>query len=211
MKRLLRWAARLYPAAWRRRYGDEFDELLDQSGAGWREMVDVFWGGLAMRMGSFSMWALAAAIPVICAIIGIAAAVAATPRKYVSTAALNLTGPSLSDSAVRRAFLKLGLPPEIRKDIAVIAIPDAGRSSFSGLTVDLAAGDPSRAQRVLTELVQGLMTEDPALELLDLPSLPRTKTRVGLPHTAAGLGSFGFGAGLLIAGCVVWSRRRAAA
>jgi|SRR5947209_3979304 len=34
------WLTRLYPAAWRDRYGDEMDELLND-GCGWREMLDV--------------------------------------------------------------------------------------------------------------------------------------------------------------------------
>jgi hypothetical protein len=35
------WLTRLYPAAWRARYGDEMDELLQQEGCGWREALDV--------------------------------------------------------------------------------------------------------------------------------------------------------------------------
>jgi hypothetical protein len=34
------WLTRLYPPAWRDRYGDEMDELLND-GCGWREMLDV--------------------------------------------------------------------------------------------------------------------------------------------------------------------------
>ena len=34
------WLTRLYPSAWRDRYGDEMDELLNY-GCGWRDMLDV--------------------------------------------------------------------------------------------------------------------------------------------------------------------------
>lgn len=35
---------RLYPRAWRERYGDEFLALLQQTGVGWRQLIDVFAG-----------------------------------------------------------------------------------------------------------------------------------------------------------------------
>jgi len=41
MKRLLRLAARAYPAAWRVRYGVEFEALLDEVKPRWRDIVDV--------------------------------------------------------------------------------------------------------------------------------------------------------------------------
>lgn len=34
------WLTRIYPLAWRRRYGDEMDELLSH-GSGWRDALDV--------------------------------------------------------------------------------------------------------------------------------------------------------------------------
>src|ERR1051325_839280 len=52
MRRLLRFAARLYPAAWRDRYGIEFQALLDETEPRWRDVVDVVIGGLQMRVGS---------------------------------------------------------------------------------------------------------------------------------------------------------------
>jgi hypothetical protein len=43
------WLIRVYPAAWRRRYGDELDELLSE-GSSWRDLLDVAWAGLAERL-----------------------------------------------------------------------------------------------------------------------------------------------------------------
>jgi uncharacterized protein involved in exopolysaccharide biosynthesis len=50
MKRLLHLAMRLYPAQWRARYGVEFQYLLDDSRAGWRDLLDVARTGLHLRL-----------------------------------------------------------------------------------------------------------------------------------------------------------------
>jgi hypothetical protein len=50
MKRWIRWAARLYPAAWRMRYGGEFDALLDDAGLQWSDLADVVRGAAKARM-----------------------------------------------------------------------------------------------------------------------------------------------------------------
>jgi hypothetical protein len=43
------WLTRLYPPSWRRRYGDEMDELLSH-GCGWRVAVDVAKAALVERL-----------------------------------------------------------------------------------------------------------------------------------------------------------------
>ena len=43
------WLTRLYPPAWRERYGDELDELLSDR-CGWRETVDVVKGAVTERL-----------------------------------------------------------------------------------------------------------------------------------------------------------------
>jgi hypothetical protein len=43
------WLTRLYPAAWRERYGDEMDELLS-SGSSWRDMLDVVTSAAVERL-----------------------------------------------------------------------------------------------------------------------------------------------------------------
>lgn len=43
------WLTRLYPPAWRRRYGDEMNELLSH-GCGWRVAVDVAKSALVERL-----------------------------------------------------------------------------------------------------------------------------------------------------------------
>src|SRR5215475_1382837 len=59
--RAMEWAARLYPARWRRRYGTEFGALLEQAGSGWGEMTDVLKGAVAMHMRSWNVWQFVAA------------------------------------------------------------------------------------------------------------------------------------------------------
>src|SRR5690349_1596972 len=43
------WLTRLYPPSWRRRYGDEMDELLSH-GCGWRVAVDVAKAAMVERL-----------------------------------------------------------------------------------------------------------------------------------------------------------------
>jgi hypothetical protein len=49
MKRWVALAARLYPAAWRARYGQEFEALLEDLEPGWRELADVAGGAVIMH------------------------------------------------------------------------------------------------------------------------------------------------------------------
>ena len=48
--RLAHYLARLYPAAWRERYGEEFDALVEDSRPGWRGLADIARGAVAMRL-----------------------------------------------------------------------------------------------------------------------------------------------------------------
>jgi len=41
MRTLIRWAARLYPATWRNRYGAEFEALLDDISPSLGDLCDV--------------------------------------------------------------------------------------------------------------------------------------------------------------------------
>ena len=48
--RLVRWASRLYPRWWRKRYGAELDALLDDVDLRWRDVASVVRGGMVMRL-----------------------------------------------------------------------------------------------------------------------------------------------------------------
>jgi uncharacterized protein involved in exopolysaccharide biosynthesis len=102
-RRAITWAARLYPARWRQRYGTEFGALLEESGGGWDAMADVIRGALAMRMRSGSIWKFVAA----CGVIGAAIAGLVswrTPKVYESIAVLRMDG---DDSVARERLGKI--------------------------------------------------------------------------------------------------------
>lgn len=73
MKQWVRLASRFYPAAWRRRYATEFDAMLDEMDARWKDVFDTLKGAVTMQ---FTFWNLKG-ITLTCAAIGavIAAAI----------------------------------------------------------------------------------------------------------------------------------------
>jgi hypothetical protein len=50
MRRILKMLARMYPAAWRERYGAEYEALIEDAEPRARDGVDVFWGAMKMRI-----------------------------------------------------------------------------------------------------------------------------------------------------------------
>ncbi len=60
MKRVLVWAVRLYPVDWRRRYGTEFEALLNESGGDWPALMDVLRGAVTIQMKRWNVWKLTA-------------------------------------------------------------------------------------------------------------------------------------------------------
>jgi capsular polysaccharide biosynthesis protein len=94
MKRLAKWTMRLYPARWRRRYGDELDALLTESGADARVVADLFQGGVRMQFSTWSFAKLAVVLGLAGLLLGAAGSFLIAPI-YQSRAVLELT--SLSD------------------------------------------------------------------------------------------------------------------
>lgn len=172
MKRLIRFIARLYPAAWRERYGAEFGALLEDISPGFRTPFDVLKGALQMQLHAFAagkmIVALAAAGTLVAVGIG-----RAIPNVYESTAVLTMEGSlkmqdtrnaveALADQAaspasltelITRYGLYEGVRPRdvvatIKKHITVQLIA-APRPSF---TIDFKYTDPAKAQRVTQAL-----------------------------------------------------------
>ena len=81
MKRLIRWAAALYPSAWRERYGTELDALMEDMDAGWLEFWDICTGAIKMQILSAGVWRFAAAS-------GLAGLLVADPAADQSAAAV---------------------------------------------------------------------------------------------------------------------------
>jgi hypothetical protein len=92
MKPLLKLLARLYPSSWHRRYGAEFEALLEDSTPRIRDLCDVFLGALKMQMTTwnFTRITLAACLT------GTLAAVAlsfAIPQHYISHTLITVNPP----------------------------------------------------------------------------------------------------------------------
>src|ERR1700719_1952772 len=68
--RWIRWVARLYPTAWRKRYGAEFDIFLEDASLGWRDLWDVWCGALKMHIERWSFRKLAIACGLAGAMLG---------------------------------------------------------------------------------------------------------------------------------------------
>ncbi len=85
MKRLIR----LYPRAWRERYGDEFEALLDDVALGWRDAANIVRGALKMHLNGGSLLKLSAVLGAVGLIVG-AAASFTTEKQYISTGAVRI-------------------------------------------------------------------------------------------------------------------------
>jgi Chain length determinant protein len=83
MKRILKLLARLYPSAWRNRYGAEYEALLDDATPRPQDTFNVLWGAIKMQLTSRRF----VRIVLSCTLAGILAALAisfAVPPDYSS-------------------------------------------------------------------------------------------------------------------------------
>jgi uncharacterized protein involved in exopolysaccharide biosynthesis/uncharacterized protein (DUF433 family) len=96
MNRLTRFAVRLYPKAWRERYGVEFAALLDELQPDLRGSLDIVKGALQMRATHWNLGAILAVSGLLGAVVafGISFSI---PKKYVSSAVIRIT-PGQSES-----------------------------------------------------------------------------------------------------------------
>lgn len=92
MRRLSKWLVRLYPASWRKRYGSEFEAMLDEVPADWRSSLDLFVGAIQMQFSVRAVSRLVLTLSLTGLVIGFGASYLATPR-YVSTATLLYEAP----------------------------------------------------------------------------------------------------------------------
>jgi hypothetical protein len=96
MRACVRLAVRLYPSAWRTRYGEEFEALLEDRVRSWEDVADIALGGIGMRLRYTS-------VPAMAALLGVAAAVAAgaaaaqQPDRFEWTALLEVHADEASD------------------------------------------------------------------------------------------------------------------
>jgi hypothetical protein len=98
MNKFIRLAAKFYPSSWRQRYGTEFDALLDDTHATWRDAVDVLYGAITMQM---SMWSYRN-MTVACGLAGLIMAAGLAfgiPNLYVSSATLHLNSEVINENS----------------------------------------------------------------------------------------------------------------
>ena len=104
MRQLIHWAAGLYPAAWRERYGGELDALIEDIQPQWEDLFNILLGALRMQMTTRNSLKILGAVTLAGAL---AAGVFAfrTPDRYVSTAVVRIAP---ADSDRQRALDRLG-------------------------------------------------------------------------------------------------------
>ncbi len=91
MNRLARCVMLLYPARWRRRYGNEVEALIDDAGADARVVADLLKTAVRMQFSTWSFPRLAAVLGLVGMLAGLAFSFL-TPVKNVARAELQLTG-----------------------------------------------------------------------------------------------------------------------
>jgi hypothetical protein len=119
MKRVLKLLAKLYPSAWRRRYGSEYEALLEERTPRAQDAIDVFWGAIKMQLTSWSF----VRIVLPCALAGVLVAMAisfAVPPHYSSEKSLTVITTDTSANALvvndaRNAFSRDFLASVIQK------------------------------------------------------------------------------------------------
>jgi hypothetical protein len=228
MKKLLRMAAHLYPAAWRDRYGVEFQALLDQIDPGWLDIVDVIKGGLQMRLRRTHPAVIVAAVGVAGAFVAGAAALS-TADRFVSRGTINVRGPEpegvmprLAADAFDRATLTgiIGRYDLYRRERTRSSAEDAVERmrgdigiewiSPSVLQVSFTSSDGRTAQHVAQELMSQLIRANfDARSNVQLKIDLTGETQRSLNARRVALASAGgFGGGTLIGTLIAFLRRR---
>ena len=196
MRTRLRLALRLYPSAWRRRYGRELEALLEDLDPGWFEFADVLKGALIMRMRSL------ATVPVASMIAGalIGAVIAwQAPVMYASSATIRLPASASGtdpgrESRSRLLSLERGMdvPPDRRRPtrVTVLMGPEGG----STLTVTYHHHNPAEAKRVTEQLATSITKTLASSTIVSAAEMPSSPVRPALASNVA----FGSGCGLTV-------------
>jgi hypothetical protein len=233
MKRVLRFLIYLYPVWWRRRYGRELEALLEDSGSRWRDVWDLFWGGMEMRM-QISKWSFVR-IVIVCGIAGlvftgVGALSMPIPYRYRSTATLKIE-PVDTDAlnrVVQAAFTPQALSDIIRQEHLYGEAPiDSSIDRFrrailirpkgsNHAEVSFAYEGSGQAQRVSQDLIGRIISANGSPSInpnglrieLDAPPGPPKRQFEGKRLSLAGVG---LPAGLLfgVVLALILRRRRA--
>ena len=89
MKHWNRLITKLYPRAWRNRYGEEFQALLEEVPPGWRPLFNVIWSGLATQVRVWNKGRILTAMAIVGGVAGFSASMA-IPKQYASGATIQV-------------------------------------------------------------------------------------------------------------------------
>jgi len=235
MRRLLRLAAHVYPAAWRDRYGAEFQALLDETKPGWGDILDVLNGGLQMRFRHTHPAVTGAVFGIICAV-GAAAITFTVANRFASTGTMTVRPgaasatsrledvmPRLAAAAFSRDTLMdliekyhlyrsegaassaESVVNRMRGDIGIQLI------SRSVVQVSFTSADARQAQQVARDLVSEIVRANlsersgSVVQVIDPPDEPQVSVS---PRRVVGAGLAGLGGGTLIGTLIGLLRRR---
>lgn len=143
MKPPISWAARLYPAPWRARYGAEFSTLLDDMRPGWRDFFDILRGSILMQLkfpvNGKIVAALAAAGLIVATVVAFR-----TEDHWVSTAVMQLQPQTSGDR-----WTALNRLNEVQQELL-------SRTFLSHIIVDEDIYKKERATDPLEDIVQNM-------------------------------------------------------
>lgn len=239
MRRILNCAMRLYPRAWRERYGQEFAALLEQLEPSWKIVFDTAQGALTMQLRKPGLVALTLTFALAG---GLLASVVywSHPAQYRSRAVLTaklgsgpmttqreaeLLGPLVARVLSRRALAELvtelDLYPELRKQQPLEDVLEEMKRSIRigpapvGTATELSFDypQPYRAQAVVGRLVNRLVVENLRLHSAGTLELvdPPTYPQHSLPGKFSQMMAQGLVGGALLGAAAGWWRARRAA
>jgi capsular polysaccharide biosynthesis protein len=186
MRRWILLAANLYPRAWRVRYGEEFQALLEDVSPGWRELADVIGGALKMQITRGTMHLRTIAALAVAGMVLAAAASFAVPRRYVSSAAVRIeaqpdatrigdietmllsrsnlayliAGPLDLYSEERRRIPTENVIDQMKRDIRIRYVEAASPNGAPVLGISFAYSDKRKAQAVARELATEIVRQN---------------------------------------------------
>jgi hypothetical protein len=113
MRRVTRFLARLYPSTWRKRYGAEFDALLEDASPKPRDTFDILWGAFKMQTTTWTFLRIMLA----CALTGLLASLTISitlPVTYRSEAVLHVS-PEVIPEAMPENGSGIDNPPRMSR------------------------------------------------------------------------------------------------
>jgi LPS O-antigen subunit length determinant protein (WzzB/FepE family) len=215
MRQLIHWTARLYPAAWRERYGGELDAMIEDIQPRWEDLFNVLLGALRMQMTTRNSLKILGAVALAGAL---AAGVFAfrIPDRYISTAVMRMIPAGQTVSDHQRALDRLqqmthqivsDRDPAFRKALR-IQLLQTQAGAVPAFSISCEYPDKLKAQAVVREVVERFFrlnqrpSAEEQLEVLDPASLPERPLYPNRP-VAVGVGLFG-GAALGWLAALAW-------